>query len=54
MGDTWTERPEKLRQLIRELEPLEFQLAQPAHQKAMSKTELLTWFQRRLKRAEQA
>lgn len=52
--DTWHERPAKLRQLIRELEPLEFQLAQPAHQKAMSKTELLAWFQRRLHRAEQA
>lgn len=52
--DTWHERPAKLRQLIRELEPLEFQMAQPAHQKAMSKTELLAWFQRRLHRAEQA
>ena len=52
--DTWLERPAKLRQLIRELETLEFQLAQPAHQKAMSKTELLAWFQRRLHRAEQA
>lgn len=27
--DTWHERPAKLRQLIRELEPLEFQMAQP-------------------------
>ena len=30
VGDVWVERPEKLRKLIQELEPLDFQLAQPA------------------------
>ena len=54
VGDVWVERPEKLRKLIQELEPLDFQLAQPAHQKAMTKTDLLAWFRRRLERTVQS
>lgn len=54
VGNVWVERPEKLRKLIQELEPLDFQLAQPAHQKAMTKTDLLAWFRRRLERAVQS
>ena len=54
VGNVWVERPEKLRKLIQELEPLDFQLAQPAHQKAMTKTDLLAWFRRRLERTVQS
>lgn len=48
--ETWIERPEKLRELMESLEPLDFSICQPAHQKAMSKTDLLAWFQKRLDR----
>ena len=51
-GDTWVERPKKLRMLMEQLEPMGFQLCQPAHQKAMTKTELFSWFQRRLQKTE--
>ena len=45
--DVWTEHPDKLQGLMEALEPLDFSFGQPAHQKAMSKQDLLTWFQRR-------
>ena len=51
VGEVWVERPEQLFKLIQELEPLAFQLCQPAHQNAMTKTALLEWLQRRLDRA---
>lgn len=53
VGDVWTERPEKLRKLVEELTPLDFTMCQPAHQRAMTKEELLTWFARRIQRAEE-
>lgn len=51
IDDVWKEGPVKLKQLIQELEPLDFILAQPAHQGAMSKEELLNWLNRRLQKA---
>lgn len=51
VGETWVERPEKLRALIAELEPLDFSVCQPAHQAAMSKDVLLSWLQLRLERS---
>lgn len=53
VDDVWTERPEKLRVLLDTLEPLDFTLSQPAHQKAIAKDDLLAWFRRRIARAEQ-
>lgn len=50
VGDVWVEEKDKLEQLIRELEPLDFALAQPAHQPALSKQDLLAWFRRRLQK----
>ena len=51
IDNVWKEDPVKLKQLIQELEPLDFILAQPAHQGAMSKEELLNWLNRRLQKA---
>jgi len=48
VGDTWVERPEKLRKLMETLEPMDFALCQPSHQKALSKGDLIGWFHRRL------
>ena len=51
-GDTWTEHPDKLRTLAQTLEPMDFLLAQPSHQKALSKNDLLHWFYRRIQKQE--
>ncbi len=52
-GSVWTEHPDQLRGLIQALEPLDFTFGQPAHQAAMSKTDLLAWFRRRIEKAKQ-
>ncbi len=54
VDEVWTERPAKLRKLTKALEPLDFTVCLPAHQKAMSKTDLMAWFARRLQKAEDA
>lgn len=51
VGNDWVEHPEKLRTLSQELEPLDFILCQPAHQRALTKQELLQWFERRIQKA---
>lgn len=53
VGDTWVERPRKLRLLMEQLERLDFQLCQPAHQRALTKSDLIAWFQRRLRKSEE-
>ena len=50
VGKTWIERPEKLQRLYMTLESLDFTLCQPAHQRALSKADLLEWFRRRLQK----
>lgn len=53
-GDVWTEHPEQLEGLIRVLEPLDFVFGQPAHQKAMTKEALLSWFWRRIRQTKES
>ena len=47
-GDTWTDHPDKVRQLRKELQILPFNLAVTAHHGPSTKTELLNWLTERL------
>lgn len=51
-GVKWVEHPEKLRALTETLKRMDFQVGMPSHRDAMTKHELLTWFESRLQGKE--